>query len=490
MGPDMGVVEPSIVEQFDQACRDHDAGRPAARDAHLTAIRAAAPNPGDGLRLLGAMALRTGRGDVAIAHVASSGTATPQTAAELRDLAQAFSLTGRLDDAACSYREALRHAPDEPDTLLRLGDTLLALDRLDDAIASYRAALAHAPELVAALANLGTALGRLGRADEAEASYRAALRLAPELAELHESLGLGLLRAGKLEEGWAEHEWRLRTASAPRRFDAPAWTGEPLGQRILLIHAEQGFGDTLQFCRYVPRIAAAARVVLEVPAPLVRLLAGLPGGAEIVAQGAQLPRFDLHCPMLSLPFVFGTTLATVPSQVPYLAAEPARAEAWRARLAPLGGLRVGLVWAGRPTHRADRRRSLELASLAPLAALKGIDVVSLQTGPAAAQARRPPPGMVLQDWSAELDDFAETAALVSELDLVIAVDTAVGHLAGALGRPVWLLNRFDGCWRWLVERDDSPWYPTLRQFRQKQPGDWDGVLRAVAVALADYSKAV
>jgi Flp pilus assembly protein TadD len=484
----MGGAEPSIVEAFDEACRDHDAGRTDARDAHLAAIRAAAASPADGLRLLGAMALRAGRGDVAIAHVASSGAPAPQTAAQLRELGQAFGLVGRLDDAARCYREALRRAPEDADTQLRLGDTLLAQDRLDEAVASYRAALACQPDLVAALANLGMALGRLGNADEAEACYRAALQRAPDLAELHESLGLTLLRVGKLDEGWAEYEWRLRAPTAPRRFVQPQWAGEPLGDRVLLIHAEQGFGDTIQFCRYVDRIAASARVVLEVPDPLVRLLAGRLGGAHIIAHGAPLPPFDLHCPMLSLPFVFRTTLETVPNQMPYLAADPARAAAWRERLAPLGGKRVGIVWAGRPTHLADRRRSLGLASLAPLADVPGISFVSLQTGPAAMQARRPPPGMVLHDWTAELGDFAETAALVGGLDLLIAVDTAVAHLAGALGRPVWLLNRFDGCWRWLTARDDSPWYPTLRQFRQTQPGDWDTVLRAVTAALADYSR--
>jgi Flp pilus assembly protein TadD len=485
---DMGAAEPSIVEAFDEACRDHDAGRVDARDAHLAAIRAAAASPADGLRLLGAIALRAGRGDVAIAHVASSDAPAPQTAAQLRDLGQAFVLVGRLDDAARCYREALRRAPDDADTQLRLGDTLLAQDRLHEAVASYRGALACQPDLVAAHANLGTALGRLGYADEAEASHRAALRCAPDLAELHESLGLALLRVGKLDDGWSEYEWRLRAPTASSRFAQPQWAGEPLGDRVLLIHAEQGFGDTIQFCRYVCRIAAAARVVLEVPEPLVRLLAGLPGGAHVVAHGAPLPRFDLHCPMLSLPFVFRTTLETVPNQMPYLAADPARAAAWRERLTPLGGKRVGVVWAGRPTHLADRRRSLSLTSLEPLTDVSGISFVSLQTGPAAAQAQRPPPGMVLHDWTAELGDFAETAALVAGLDLVITVDTAVAHLAGALGRPVWLLNRFDGCWRWLLARDDSPWYPSLRQFRQPHPGDWDAVLRAVTAALADYSR--
>jgi hypothetical protein len=221
----------------------------------------------------------------------------------------------------------------------------------------------------------------------------------------------------------------------------------------------------------------------------VRLLAQLPGVATIIARGNPLPRFDLQCPLMSLPRALGTTLETIPAAIPYLDPEPLLAARWRERIAALPGLRVGLVWAGSPRTRhprlalVDRRRSLRLAAMAPFAAVPGVSFVSLQKGPPAAQAGDPPPGLTLQDFTRELEDFADTAALIDCLDLVISVDTSVAHLAGAMGKPVWLLNRFDSCWRWLADRDDSPWYPQLRQFRQPTAGDWESAIGRAAEAL-------
>jgi len=297
--------------------------------------------------------------------------------------------------------------------------------------------------------------------------------------------------AGRFEEGWKEYEWRWKTkllSGDAGRFSAPTWGGEAIGDRVILLHAEQGLGDTLQFCRYAPLIAAGARVVLEVQAPLTRLLSQLPGIAAIVARGDGLPPFDLHCPLLSLAGVVGTTLDTIPAEAPYLAADPALAADWRDRLAGLGGLRTGLVWAGGRRLDAnlaavDRRRSIALDTMSPLGEVSGVTFISLQKGDPSAQAAHPPAGMALYDFTADLHDFADTAALIDNLDLVISVDTSVVHLAGALGKPVWLLNRFDTCWRWLLDRDDSPWYPQLRQFRQPSPGDWKSVISGVGDAL-------
>jgi hypothetical protein len=310
----------------------------------------------------------------------------------------------------------------------------------------------------------------------------------PDYADAHFNLAASLLLVGQFDEGWREYEWRWKQEKKKphlRGFSQPLWDGGDIGDRILLLHAEQGLGDTLQFCRYVPAIAAGRRVVLEVQRPLVPLLAGLPGLERIVAQGDPLPPFDLHCPLLSLPLVLGTTLETIPGQTPYLRADPQRTAAWRERVGQLDGLKVGLVWAGNQAMSGDRRRSARLELFSELADLPGVSFVSLQKGPAASQS--PPSGLILHDWTDDLQDFGETAALIEALDLVIGVDTAVVHLAGALGRPVWLLNRFDRCWRWLLNRDDSPWYPTLRQFRQSQPGDWRGVLREVRAELQTCS---
>jgi len=444
------------------------------------------PDDLDSLVRAGLAALDAGQDRLAAARLARALTLGPPSSALLRSLGMALSRLGRFDDAARCHNEALDLAPDDPATLTALGDLLQQRDRIDDAEACYRAALQVAPERADTLGNLGAALYRLGRPDEAISCYHAALRLAPELPELHDNLGRALLLSGQLAEGWEEHEWRWRTRESVReaqRFAEPAWNGEKLGDRVLLLHAEQGFGDAIQFCRYAPLVGATARVVLEAPRELVRLFAGLPNIEHTVAQGDALPGFDAHCPLLSLPRACRTTLETIPRDVPYLAAAPQAVAAWRQRLDGLDGLRVGLAWAGRPTQGADRRRSIAFERLAPLGRVPGVALVSLQTGAASAQAATPPPGMTIHDWTAALQDFADTAALIEALDLVIAVDSAIVHLAGALGKPVWLLNRFDTCWRWLQQRTDSPWYPSLRQFRQSRSGDWEPVIAEVAVAL-------
>jgi hypothetical protein len=415
-----------------------------------------------------------------------------------RDIPQLLSNRGNalgnlshFDEAETSLREALRLKPDFANAHRNLGRVLVDLGRWEEAAASVRTALRLQPDLPDALCDLGDILYRLGRSAEAQRSYRAALCLRPEHPELHMSLGVTLLLAGQFEEGWKELEWRLQTKGMVRelsRFSVPSWNGEAIGDRVILLHAEYGLGDTLQFCRYVPQIAAGAKTVLEVQPPLVRLLSRLPGLVEIVARGDRLPSFDLHCPLMSLPRAVGTTLDTIPATTPYLEADPVDVAHWRERLASLAGLRVGLCWAGGRTSNPgqillDARRSIALDTLAPLGDISGVHFISLQKGPPAAEAACPARGMELHDFTGDLHDFADTAALIDGLDLVISVDTAVAHLAGALGKPVWLLNRFDTCFRWLQNRDDSPWYPLLRQFRQPAPGDWHSVISRARGAL-------
>jgi hypothetical protein len=284
--------------------------------------------------------------------------------------------------------------------------------------------------------------------------------------------------------------WR-RPAAPLERPDPRQWLG-----RSVLVFAEQGHGDTLMCLRYLPMVVATgARVTVQVQPGLLRLARWMAQrlDADIVVEpiGAMVPECDFALPMLHLPWAFGTMPETVPGTVPYLVAPPQEVARWREKVAALPGLRVGLTWAGasysnEPVGRAgDQVRSTTLAALAPLGEMAGLSFVSLQVGERAAEAGTAPPGLVLHDWTSELGDFADTAALLETLDLVITVDTGVAHLAGALGRPVWLLNRFDGCWRWLRDRDDSVWYPTLRQFRQATPGDWTGVALRVAAALGE-----
>jgi tetratricopeptide (TPR) repeat protein len=405
---------------------------------------------------------------------------------------------GRVAEAENCFRGCLRLWPEHPGAHLNLAVALQSRGHLQAAEASYRDALRFGADAARVYNNLSVLLREMGLIAEAGEAARMALRLGPDRPDAQVNLAMILLLTGRWAEAWAPYEarWQLGDPAAQRRrFPQSLWTGEqPVAGKTILLHAEQGFGDTVQFCRYASLVAAqGARVVLEVQPPLVRLLARLPGVAQVVAAGDVLPDFDLHCPLMSLPRAFATTPETVPASVPYLTAGPSHQAAWRDALAPLPGRRVGLVWAGSARawlpHAAalDRRRSMRLADMAPLAAVRGCSFVSLQLGPPAAQLNEPPAGLLVHQVAEALGDFADTAALVANLDLVIAVDTAVAHLAGALGRPVWLLNRFDTCWRWLLGREDSPWYPTLRQFRHDGREDWPNVMQRVAAALEPVS---
>jgi tetratricopeptide (TPR) repeat protein len=409
------------------------------------------------------------------------------------NLGVAIKALGCLEEAAACYRKAIALDPDSPDAHYNLGNTLLEQERLEEAADCYRQAIACRPAYPEALTNLGTTVKALGRLDEAIDCYRRALRQQPCIAEAHHSLGMALLARGDLADGWVEYEWRWQTPQmmqGRRHYPQPQWRGEAAGGQVLLIHAEQGFGDTLQFCRYAPLAAAQGlRVLVQAPRPLIRLLRGLPCIDRVVADDEALPAFDLHCPMLSLPLALGTTVDTIPGTTPYLRADPTQVARWRARLpASDGGRapRIGLVWAGRSRDSrslatVDRRRSLPPGRLAPLFNVPGLRFYSLQKDDAAA-----PHDFPLVDFMHEMEDFADTAALIANLDLVISVDTAVAHLAAAMGKPVWLLNRFDSCWRWFTGRRDSPWYPTLALYRQPRAGDWESVLADVVRDLSGF----
>jgi tetratricopeptide (TPR) repeat protein len=396
----------------------------------------------------------------------------------------------RYADAATAFRKALELRPDYPDALNNLGATLTELGEHQEAELCVRQVVERQPSLPGPHNNLGTILRELGRAEEAEACFTTALQLAPGYSEARYNLATTLLLTGRLTEGWEHYETRWQTtALAPRPFRQPLWRGEALADRVLLLHAEQGMGDTLQFCRFVRRAATKARVILEVQRPLQRLLTrSLPEVSLVLSYGDPLPNFDLQCPLMSLPMVFGTTLETIPAEIPYLVPDPVEVDGWHARLATLPGLRVGLVWRGSQKFAgSQRKRDMDANHLARLADIPGVSFVSLQKDLTSEALTELAKILPMHDWTAELDDFAQTAALVAGLDLVIGVDTSVVHLAGALGRPVWLLNRFDPCWRWLRERDDSPWYPGLRQFRQTAIRDWPGVMRRVRCGLIEAS---
>jgi tetratricopeptide (TPR) repeat protein len=398
----------------------------------------------------------------------------------------------RLDEALASYDRALAINPDNPIAWANRGNALLLQGHIEEALACLDHALALGPPSVSTLVKKGVAFLDAGRHLEAHEYLERALALDPNSTGARFNKSLVDLLLGNLADGWRGYEARMDIREIPdhRSFLRPRWTGrEPLDGKTLLVHTEQGLGDNIQFVRYAALVGERARVVLEMPRALARLVTGLKGIAQVVCQGDQLPDFDFYCPVASLPLAFGTTMETIPNTVPYLVADPNAVSAWRQRLAPLAGLRVGLVWAGNPgptvnTRAVDRRRSMALAQLNPLAGVPGVSFVSLQKGDPATQVRSAPTGFLIHDWTDELRDLADTAALIEALDLVISVDTSVVHLAGALAKPAWMFNRFDSEWRWLLGRDDSPWYPTLRQFRQPRPGDWSSVVTRMASELA------
>jgi tetratricopeptide (TPR) repeat protein len=387
----------------------------------------------------------------------------------------------RPAEAVAAFDRALALVPGDPDILNNRANALLTLNRAAEALDCCDRALAVRPRDPQTLVNRGNALTDLCRPDEALASYDAAVAAAPDNAEAHWNRSLALLAKGDLARGFAEYEWRKRRPGATdkREFTQPLWLGEgDIAGKTILLHAEQGYGDTIQFVRYAPMVAArGARIVLEVQPPLKPLFQS--SAATVVARGEPLPPFDCHCPMMSLPRAFGTTLDSIPATTPYLPAPQDRVAKWRTLLSGDKPLRVGLTWSGSATHRNDHNRSIPLDALAPLFGDARIAFVSLQRDLREADRKTLRRFPQVRRLDSELNDFADTAAVISLLDLVISVDTGVAHLAGALAKPVWLLLPFIAEWRWLDGRDDSPWYPTARLFRQQNVGDWAGVMTRV-----------
>jgi len=367
-----------------------------------------------------------------------------------------------------------------------LGKALRDNEQLAEAAAAHREALRLKPDYGDAYNNLGCVLQEEGKWEEALEAYRKAVELEPASAAAHWNYSRALLTLGHWEQGWREFDSRLKVArlGLNRNFPQPQWNGsDPLGKTILL-HAEGGHGDALNFIRFVPQLAErGAKLILECQRGLVPLFERLAGLDRVIARGRPLPEVDWQIPLQGLPHILGITVDNIPNKVPYLAASTDRVERWEKRLADETKLRVGLVWSGMTRARRDSR-TRRIDVFAPFAEVPGIKFFSLQTGEDSRQT--PPKGMDWADFSGELTDFAETAALVQNLDLVVTIDTSVAHLAGALARPVWVLIPLETDFRWLLERTDSPWYPTMRLFRQKNRGNWTDVIEQIAGALAEF----
>ncbi len=408
---------------------------------------------------------------------------------------------GRFESALESCDLALALMPDS--ALIHEARALMLqeLGRFEPALAECERALALKPDFADAYLQRGNLLSALGRERAAVESYDKSIELGADSPDARISRAGALLAQGALQEGFTEYESRWH--SRGHGIDGRLWLGdEQLAGHAILLHAEQGLGDTLQFCRYAELVAdRGARVIMRVPATLVELLKSVSGASDVIADTSPLPHYDYHCPLLSLPLAFKTTLQTIPARVPYLASDPARSRLWRERLGPASLLRVGLVWAGglrpdQPQLRSvNERRNIKLAELASLASCSLVEFYSLQKGDAAEAEldellKSGWLGRPIHSFSSELNNFADTAAMIEQLDLVISVDTSAAHLAGALGKPVWLLNRYDTCWRWFRERGDSPWYPTMRIYRQEIPGNWPSVVERVRKDLMNVASHV
>jgi tetratricopeptide (TPR) repeat protein len=411
----------------------------------------------------------------------------PAQAAAHADLGTCLIQSKQAAAAVEEFRAAVAINPSLAGAQNNLGACLRFLGRYEEAVAACKRALELRPNYAHAMTNLGAALCDTGRVLEAIPLHQRAIELDPELREPHWNLAMALLRIGDLKRGFAEYEWRLKGPDGVvlSKVSQPRWDGGDLREKTILLHGEQGMGDIIQFIRYAPLLAArGGKVALACHAELVPLLATMPVLQEVVPFDAPLPACDVFCPTMSLPALCGTTSVTIPAYCPYLYASREAVAQWSERLGPKSMVRVGLVGAGRPNFKDDALRSIKLQQLSPLAALRGFEFHSLQKGPAAAETKSPPPGMRLIDHAGRLSNFAETAALIANLDVVVSVDTAVAHLAGALGKSVFLMLPVSPDWRWMLQRSDSPWYPTMTLFRQSATGEWTDVIGRVAEALA------
>lgn len=398
----------------------------------------------------------------------------------------------RPAEAFEKYDRAVALDPDRSIALTSRGVALTLLDRHEEALACHEQALRIDPELVAAHINRGNTLEGLTRMEEALASYDKALALAPDHVEANFNAAVTRLCTGDFREGWKQYEYRWKRkgiAWQPWEFKQPIWRGEEdLRGKTVLLLAEQGLGDTLNFVRYAPLIAArGAKVILGVQKPLKELAATVPGISGVLTDGEPLPDFDLHCPLLGLPGAFATELATIPANIPYLSPYRERIEKWRVRLPQNGRMRVGIVWSGNSSHLNDHHRSIPLERFAVLLSVPGIDFVSVQKDVSSAQADILAKHGVLE-FGRQFEDFADTAAVVAMLDLLITVDTSVAHVAGAMGKAVALLLPFAPDWRWLLHRTDTPWYPSMRLFRQTTIADWDPPLDQLRQELTDAAQ--
>ncbi len=515
MKPDPAAQEPTLgpvaesAPGIAQAFTHFQEGRLADAETICNAILTAAPEDFDGLHLLGLLRHRQGRNAEALRLVAAVLRRAPRSAEvlsnygliltalkrheealacfedalasdagyplALKNRAASLKSLGRHDEALAAFAAVHAARPEDIDVLNECGGLLVRLGQIEAALACYDRALALAPQVAELHVNKGTALAAASRFMDALESFSAAIAIDPQCAEAHHRAGLIRLRSGDFKNGWSDYEWRWRTQWAPqvRRVSAPLWRGEPIAGKTILLLAEQGYGDTIQFIRYVPMVAAlGVRVIVDVPPPLQEIALGIDGVAAVLRTDAPAPPVDYQCPFMSLPLALGTELATIPANVPYIVPPRDGLAGWFDRLPQTGRPRIGLCWAGSSAHLNDHNRSIALSRFTEILSLPDFHFISVQREvdvEARVILRRH--GVV--ELGQDFESFADAAAVLAQLDLLISVDTAVAHLAGAIGTMVALLLPYPAEWRWLTDRADSPWYPSMRLFRQATAGDWD-----------------
>ena len=448
-----------LGEVFTIAAQYEQQKKLAEAERLLRHILKAAPQQADALHLSGIVAFRLGRHAEALDLMERAIKFGIDTPLYLRNICEVYRTLGRLDEAVAAAKRAVQLAPSDPLCLHNLA--IIHYERLE--------------------------------IDESIACAKHALEMNPQLPGAHFELAEALLLRGELERGWEEYEWRFRIAGAAPLMPptkTPQWDGKPLGEQTLLLIADQGFGDVIQFSRYIPWAAQLCpNLAMACSIEMVPVLRQLHPGLKTFQRWEECPPYAAFIPLSGLPRLHGTRMHNIPADVPYLKADPARVAVWRERLdglVPAGYRRVGVVWAGRPTHNNDRRRSAKLATFAPLTNARGVALIALQKGPSVEQAGGYFGRAPLINVGAEIRDYEDTMAILQCLDLLITVDTSVGHLAGALGRQVWIMVSFAPDWRWLLNRSDTPWYPTVRLFRQPAPHQWAPMMQEVADALREF----
>ena len=485
-GPSSGQLSTNLQKTMELAVQHHNGGDLGKAESIYQQVLQTDPNHPDALHLLGVVSHQAGNNDCAVDLFSKALAIKPDFAEAHNNLGNALQDLGKPHEAIEKYHNALAINPQYVEAYTNLGNVLKGLVRLDEAVASYQRALAIKPDYAEAHNNLGNAQKDLGNMNDAVASFHKAISIRPDYADAYWNRGLARLLTGDLLGGFEDYEWRWQLPEyTPRHRNIPLWEGQSLVGKSILVYSEQGYGDTIQFIRYVPMLAdQGARVLLEIDEPLKRLLERVDGVEQVIVSSVSPVSASFRIPIMSLPHRFNTTLDLIPANVPYLPLPTATAT----NIGPVAETIIGIAWAGRPTHKNDSNRSLEFASLKPLLDLTNFSWISLQIDDHHSEAALVAKGS-LRDIRDQIHDFADTATAIVAMDLVITVDTAVAHLAGALGKPVWILLPFAPDWRWLLERNDSPWYPTVNLFRQKTPGDWEGVINRVveALLLSDYS---